>query len=110
MLRKRLGGGMRQAGLLAAACSYALDHHVERLAEDHARAAAIADVLGVGPVETNIVPVPVDDAPALAAAAREQGVLVSVVGPGRIRLVTHLDVDDAAARRAAEVVAGLLAG
>ncbi len=108
VLRKRLGGGMRQAGLLAAACSYALDHHVERLAEDHARAARIADRLGVGPVGTNIVPVEVDDAPALAAAARDQGVLISVVGPHKVRLVTHLDVDDAAAKRAGEVVAGLL--
>ena len=108
VLRKRLGGGMRQAGVLAAAGSYALDHHVERLAEDHRRAAQIADALGVGPVETNIVPVGVPDAPAVAAAAREQGVLVSVVGPRTIRLVTHLDVDDAGAARAAEVVGSLL--
>jgi threonine aldolase len=108
VLRKRLGGGMRQAGVLAAAGSYALDHHVERLAEDHRRAALIADVLGVGPVETNIVPLEVPDGPALAAAAREQGVLLSVVGPRRVRLVTHLDVDDAGAQRAAGVVARLL--
>lgn len=108
VLRKRLGGGMRQAGILAAAGTYALHHHVERLAEDHRRASQIADALGVGPVQTNIVPVEVPDARALAAAALEQGVLVSVVGPRRIRLVTHLDVDDAGARTAADVVAGLL--
>jgi threonine aldolase len=108
VLRKRLGGGMRQAGVLAAAGSYALEHHLERLADDHRRAAMIADALGVGPVETNIVPVQVEDARALAAAAREQGVLVSVVGPRTVRLVTHLDVDDAGAQRAAGVVGGLL--
>jgi threonine aldolase len=99
---------MRQAGVLAAAGSYALDHHVERLADDHRRAALIADVLGVGPVETNIVPVTVPDAPALAVAAREQGVLLSVVGPRRVRLVTHLNVDDAGATRAAQAVGSLL--
>ena len=108
VLRKRLGGGMRQAGVLAAAGSYALEHHVDRLAEDHRRATLIAETLGVGPVETNIVPVQVEDAPALAAAAREQGVLVSVVGPRTVRLVTHLDVDDAGAQRAAGVVGALL--
>lgn len=112
ILRKRLGGGMRQAGVLAAAGSYALDHHVDRLAEDHRRATLIAEGLGVGPVETNIVPVDLSgaafDGPQLAAAAREQGVLLSVVGPRRVRLVTHLDVDDAGAVRAAEVVGRLL--
>jgi len=112
VLRKRLGGGMRQAGVLAAAGSYALDHHVEPLAEDHRRAAQIADTLGVGPVQTNIVPIDLTgaayDGPALAAAAREQGVLLSVVGPRRVRMVTHRDVDDAGATRAAGVVAALL--
>ena len=112
VLRKRLGGGMRQAGVLAAAGSYALRHQLERLADDHRRAQLIADALGVGPVETNIVPVDLTgaafDGPQLAAAAREQGVLLSVVGPRRVRLVTHLDVDDAGAQHAADVVAGLL--
>ena len=112
VLRKRLGGGMRQAGVLAAAGSYALVHHLERLAEDHRRAGLIADALGVGPVDTNIVPVDLTgtayDGPQLAAAAREQGVLVSVVGPRRVRLVTHLDVDDDGAKTAAAVVSGLL--
>ena len=112
VLRKRLGGGMRQAGVLAAAGLHALDHHVERLAEDHRRAALLAEVLEVGPVDTNIVPVDLTgspwDARALAAAAAEQAVLLSVVGPRRVRLVTHLDVDDTGIRRASEVVGGLL--
>ena len=110
-LRKRMGGGLRQAGVLAAAGSYVLEHHVDRLADDHRRAAGIAAALGVA-AETNIVSVDLDgtgwDGPALAAAARERGVLLSVVGPTRVRLVTHLDVDDAGARTAADVVARLL--
>ena len=111
-LRKRLGGGMRQAGVLAAAGSYALEHQLERLADDHRRAQLIAELLDVGPVQTNIVPLDLTgtsyDGPQLAAAAREQGVLLSVVGPHRVRLVTHLDVCDTGVRRAAEVVAQLL--
>ena len=110
-LRKRLGGGMRQAGVLAAAGIYALDHHVDRLVEDHERARLIGEALGVTP-ETNIVPVDLAesayDGPSLAAAAREEGVLISVVGPRKVRLVTHLGVDDDAAERAAEVMAKLL--
>ena len=120
VLRKRLGGGMRQAGVLAAAGSWALEHHVERLVDDHARARALAAVVAdaapgvVDPslVETNLVPLDLSgaplDAPQLAAAAREHGVLLSVLGPRRARLVTHLDVDDAGAARAGEVVARLL--
>jgi threonine aldolase len=114
VLRKRLGGGMRQAGVIAAAGTYALEHQFDRLAEDHRRAREIAAAVGVEGVETNIVPLDLTgtgyDGPQLAAAAREQGVLLSVVGPRRVRMVTHLDVDDAAAARAADVVAGLLAG
>ena len=109
VLRKRLGGGMRQAGILAAAGIFALDHQLERLAQDHDRAARLGAALGVQ-TWTNIVPVEVPDARSLAAAAAEQGVLVSVVGPQRIRLVTHLDVDDAGIDRAADVVGRLLAG
>jgi threonine aldolase len=106
VLRKRLGGGMRQAGILAAAGLYALDHHVERLADDHRRAADIGALLGVTP-ETNIVPLEVPDAVALASAAREQDVLLSVVGSRKVRLVTHLGITDDDARRAGEVVARL---
>jgi threonine aldolase len=112
VLRKRLGGGMRQAGVLAAAGAYAVEHHLERLAEDHRRAGMIADAVGVGPVDTNIVPVDLTgtafDGPRLAVAAREEGVLVSVVGPRRVRLVTSLEIDDDGAKRAADVVARLL--
>jgi threonine aldolase len=122
VLRKRLGGGMRQAGVLAAAGSWALAHHVERLADDHGRAQRIAVTVAdaapsvVDPelVETNLVPLDLAgaplDGPQLAAAAREQGVLLSVLSPRRARLVTHLDVDDAGAARAGEVVARLLSG
>jgi threonine aldolase len=110
LLRKRLGGGMRQSGFLAAAGSYALDHHVGRLADDHRRARWIGAAVGCAP-ETNIVLVELDgalDGPQVAAAAREQGVLVSVGGPRMIRAVTHLDVDDIGARHAAEVLAALV--
>ena len=107
VLRKRLGGGLRQAGILAAAGLYALDHHLDRLAEDHRRAALIGAAVGVQPA-TNIVPIAVADARAFAAAARELAVLVSVIGPHRVRLVTHLDIDDAGAKHAADVVARLL--
>ncbi len=108
--RKRLGGGMRQAGVLAAACTHALDHHLGRLAEDHEHARLLAKRLGVDPaaVETNMVVVDGVAAPMVAEAAKAQGVLVSQVGPRRIRLVTHLDVDRAAVERAGDVLAGLL--
>ncbi len=101
--RKMLGGGMRQSGLLAAACLYALDHHLARLAEDHARATAIAagldhPLLAVRhPVDTNIVIVDVD-APngeaALVAHLGAQGVLALAFGPGRVRLVPNLQNRD----------------
>jgi threonine aldolase len=110
--RKRMGGGMRQVGILAAAGLHALDHHVERLAEDHEHARVLADACGADPstVETNIVVVEVPDAPAVVAAAREHDLLVSAVGPRALRMVTHLDVDreqvDAAASVLAKVVPG----
>ena len=116
VVRKRMGGGMRQAGILAAAGLYALDHHVDRLAEDHARAGRIAAALapfGVTSTErvrTNVVPLELDDASAVAAAARDLGVLVSVLGPRTGRLLTHLDVGDAAVDRAIEVLTGVLKG
>jgi threonine aldolase len=104
--RKRLGGGMRQVGVLAAAGLYALDHHVERLAEDHEHARLLAERLGVDPatVETNMVVVRGVPAPAVAEAAKAQGVLVGQVSADRIRLVTHLDVDRAGIEHAAKVV------
>ncbi len=116
-LRKRMGGGMRQTGVLAAAGLHALDHHVDRLAEDHARARRLAEscvqarpgCVDPAAVRSNIVVLDVDDAPGLAAAAAAAGVRVSALGPRVLRLVTHLDVDDADVGRAAEVLAGLLA-
>jgi threonine aldolase len=118
--RKRYGAGMRQVGILAAAGLFALDHNVERLADDHARAQRLAFALAeavdgvVVPehVETNIVVLDLSSTPwtaaALAAAARVGGVLVSDLGPTFARLVTHLDVDDDAVAQAAEVLTGLL--
>jgi threonine aldolase len=115
--RKRLGGGMRQVGVLAAAGHYALDHHIERMSDDHARASRLAERLsqvcdGVVPPESNMVVValPTDDmrVEELAAKARAEGVLISGLGPYRLRLVTHLDVDDAACDRAADVLCALL--
>ena len=108
--RKRLGAGWRQAGHLAAAGLCALDHHVDRLADDHANARRLATACGIDPgtVETNMVVVPDVDAPAVVAAAREGGVLVGALGPRTLRLVTHLDVDDAAAAAAASVLAQLV--
>jgi threonine aldolase len=109
--RKRLGGGMRQVGVLAAACTYALDHHLPRMAEDHEHAQLLAKRLGVDPssVETNMVVLDDVEAPLVAEAAKAQGVLVSQVSARRIRLVTHLDVDRAGIDRAADVLAELLA-
>jgi threonine aldolase len=118
-LRKLLGGGMRQAGVLAAAGLYALDHHVARLAEDHARARALASALAdctrvsvdVSAVETNIVLARLcRDEPAqrvvdeLAAA----GVLCITLDRRTLRFVTHLDIDDEALGRAGEAAARVL--
>jgi threonine aldolase len=112
VLRKRMGGGMRQVGVLAAAGLYALDHHLERMAEDHEHARLLAEACGEDPLltETNIVVVDVPDAQAVVDAAREQGVLAGAVGPTKVRMLTHLDVDRAAVDQAAKVLAGVLAG
>jgi threonine aldolase len=101
---------MRQAGVLAAAGLYALEHQFARLAEDHEHAQLLAKRLGVDPssVATNMVVLDDVAAPVVAEAAKAQGVLVSQVSPRRIRLVTHLDVDRAAIDRAADVLAGVL--
>jgi len=109
--RKRLGGGMRQVGVLAAAGRHALDHHLDRLADDHEHARLLAERLGVDPatVDTNMVVVDGVPAPAVAEAAKAQGVLVGQVSASRIRLVTHLDVDRAGTERAAKVLAEVVA-
>jgi threonine aldolase len=107
--RKRMGGGMRQVGILAAAGLHALDHHVERLADDHEHARLLAEACGVDPmtVDTNIVVVPHEDPPAFVAAAREVEVLVAAVGKAAVRLVTHLDISRDDAEHAAKVLGGL---
>ncbi|WP_341925475.1 GntG family PLP-dependent aldolase [Nocardioides psychrotolerans] len=108
--RKRMGGGMRQVGILAAAGLHALDHHVERLADDHAHARLLAAACGVDPdgVDTNIVVVPRPDAPDFVARAADAGVRVATVGPTTVRLVTHLGVTRADAEAAAGVLARLV--
>ena len=104
--RKRYGGGMRQVGILAAAGLHALDHHVERLAEDHARARRLGAALGLDPqaIDTNIVMLDVPDAAAVVAASARDGVLCSAIGPRRVRLITHLDIDDDAVDQAIAVL------
>lgn len=108
-IRKMLGGGMRQTGVLAAAAIYALEHNVTRLSEDHRRGAALAEVLarfpdlGASPAHTNMVfmtPKGVDTS-AFAAFLRDRGIAVSG-RYGTLRWVTHLDVDDASVERVAE--------
>jgi threonine aldolase len=108
--RKRLGGGMRQVGVLAAAGLHALDHHLDRMAEDHDNARLIAEACGIDPatVPTNIVVVDVPSAADVVAAAAEQGVRVGAVGPQRVRLLTHLDVSREDAEQAAKVLASVL--
>lgn len=113
-MRHRMGGAMRQSGILAAGGLYALDHNIGRLAEDHAHASLIAERLTesgleVAAPETNLVlvllPEPRPDAATVAARCRDAGVLVSAFGPRLIRMVTHMDVDASACAKAAEVVA-----
>jgi len=113
-LRKVLGGGMRQAGIIAAGALYALDHNVERLADDHRNAQilvrAVEESEGLrlesGPVETNLVWIEVDPsigtAQEVAARLKADGVLVSALGPQVLRACTHLDVSREQAEFAAE--------
>ncbi len=114
-LRKMLGGSMRQAGVLGGAAIYALEHHIERLAEDHANARrlgeGIAQVAGLSidpaRVQTNIVVFGVEGggAPALCERLRSRGVWMLPMGPDRVRAVTHLDVSREDIDRAIEVIA-----
>ncbi|HVW81036.1 MAG TPA: GntG family PLP-dependent aldolase [Mycobacteriales bacterium] len=119
-LRHLLGGAMRQAGILAAAGSYALRHNIARLAEDHANAKRLAEgiaeaapgVTDPSQTETNMVVLDLTSTPHTAAsltdACKAEGILVSAVGPRRVRLLTHLDVDEAGAARATKVIAEAL--
>jgi len=119
--RKMLGGGMRQAGIIAAGALYALEHHVERLQQDHRRASDLANGIrelsgfrvANDPPDTNIVLIDVEegrpDAPAVCAALASEGLRCLAIASRRIRLVTHLDVDDLGiewALRAFRAVAG----
>jgi threonine aldolase len=116
--RKRMGAGWRQAGVLGAAGIYALDHHLDRLAEDHDNARMIAGlVAGAGvvdprDVETNIVLLDMSTANITAGelveAARADGVLAAAVGPQVVRLITHLDVTADDCQKAGETLARLL--
>jgi threonine aldolase len=118
-IRKMAGGGLRQAGMLAAAASYALDHHIERLALDHALAKHLGDALAkteglqVDAVHSNIVFVDVQEplkakAAGLLAHLKSHGILAT--GLYRLRFVTHLDVDDAGVDKAISVIGQYFAG
>jgi threonine aldolase len=119
--RRRMGGAMRQNGIFAAAALHALDHHLDRLAEDHANARVLAEALAaaapvqldLATVQTNIVvfhlPAALSlDAPTLSERARGRGVLVNAFGARTVRAVTHLDVTRAQCAQAAAVLADLL--
>jgi threonine aldolase len=96
------GGALRQSGIAAAAMLYALDHHVERLADDHGRARRLAEGIGIDPatVETNFVPIP--DEPGLRGRLLERGVRVGGLRPRWLRAVTHLDIGDEEIEQAIE--------
>jgi threonine aldolase len=116
--RGLFGGAMRQAGIIAAGALFGLEHHRERLVEDHRLAQALAEGLARLPgfrvaverVESNIVMAEVEgiNAAALAAAAASEGLRFLVIGPSRLRFVTHLDLPDGAVDRALEVVGRVL--
>ncbi|HNO79345.1 MAG TPA: low-specificity L-threonine aldolase [Phycisphaerae bacterium] len=117
-IRKMFGGAMRQSGILAAAANYALDHHVERLKEDHENAATLAKLLSenprikVDPCETNIVYFDLDKsagtAPELEAKLLQNNVRMLALGPARLRAVTHLHVTNADIDRAATIILNLI--
>lgn len=119
VIRKRMGGGMRQVGILAAAGDYALTHNIARLADDHARAQKLAvelakfGVVDPAAVRTNLVPVDLSgldlDAPAFAALAAERDVHIAAMLPKLARIVLHLDIDDNALDQAITVLTGILA-
>lgn len=114
--RKRMGGGMRQVGMLAAACLYALQNHVERLIEDHANAKRLAQALAelkgvrVTPPETNIVIFELTNMPALTFTQQlqSQGVLAIAINDTRVRMVTHLDVSSEDITQAISVIRSVL--
>ncbi|MCO4744748.1 MAG: low-specificity L-threonine aldolase [Proteobacteria bacterium] len=111
-IRKMLGGGMRQAGIIAAGGLYALEHNVQRLADDHRRARMLATGLTghgfeVRAPETNIVYVAIDNAAEAQAALHDRGIWCIAVAKDSIRLVTHMDVDDGGISRTIDAFAAL---
>jgi threonine aldolase len=114
--KQGIGGAMRQAGVIAAACLHALDNHVERLAEDHENARVLAEGLAELPgveiepatVETNIVVFAVEDALELTGRLHDAAIEVGPLDARRVRAVTHLDVDRAGVERALEAIAATL--
>lgn len=119
-VRRRMGGSMRQSGILAAAGIYALDHHLDRLGDDHRRARDLAELAGridgIRPVppETNIVMLDLEredlHAGEIVRAVGDQGVRLSMFSPRRLRAVTHLDVNDDDIRHAMDALAKVVAG
>jgi threonine aldolase len=118
--RKIYGGAMRQVGILAAACIYALDHHVERLAEDHENARLFADILRECPrlrvdpevIETNMVYFHVPErggAQRFCECLAERGILILPDSPSSCRAVTHLDVNTDQVRTGAQTIVNLAA-
>jgi threonine aldolase len=118
-VRKVFGGGMRQAGFLAAAGIYALDHHIERLGEDHRHAKAIAEVLQkksfvkfLLPVETNIIIFELQDtlpAPKMVELLKAENVLAYAISPNRVRLVLHLDITPPMVEKVTGIFSGFTA-
>ena len=118
--KQRLGGALRQGGICAAACLYALDHNVERLAEDHANASLLArglariEGVSVVPPETNLVFLDIAGtgrtAADLAARLRQGGIMISIMGPTLGRACTHLDVDRAGVTEAVAAMQQALVG
>jgi threonine aldolase len=116
-VRKVFGGGMRQAGMLAAAGLYALEHHIDRLAEDHAHARLIAEALrkkdfvaDILPVETNIIIAEMHPGKTPAwfvERMREKGVLLFAFSPTRFRMVTHLDISPAQVAETIDIIRSL---
>jgi threonine aldolase len=118
--RKALGGGWRQAGILAAGALYALEYNIDRLAEDHENARLLADVIRRTPgvkldsdsVDTNIVIFELDPelgtAAAFSARLRDEGVFTNSIGPQRLRAVTHLDVSREMVQHAAEILTSVI--
>lgn len=118
-IRKVYGGGMRQAGFIAAACIYALDHHVERLRDDHRRARQLEEILLALPFVENVIPVqtnliffslkpsmPVD---AFLDKLKENDIHALALAPQQVRFVTHLDITDAMIEKTAQVLKSLSA-